>query len=132
TLNVIGMLKNKVLMELKSGSGAEETDELWKSVLGSYAKQLRKSIPEFEKVGERGKEALAEVAFELGFCEQFLPAKLDEAATEALVRKLVDEQGLAGQGAKAQGRVMGLLMKQHRDEIDGDIAKAVVARVLAG
>lgn len=132
TLNVIGMLKNKVLMELKSGRGAEETDELWKNVLGAYAKQLRKSIPEFEKVGERGKEALTEVAFELGFCEQFLPAKLDEAATEALVRKLVDEQGLAGQGAKAQGRVMGMLMKQHKDEIDGDIAKTVVARVLGG
>jgi enoyl-CoA hydratase/carnithine racemase/uncharacterized protein YqeY len=132
TLNVIGMLKNKVLMELKSGSGATESDELWKNVLSAYAKQLRKSIPEFEKVGDRGKEALAEVAFELGFCEQFLPTKLDEAATEALVRKLVDEQGLAGQGAKAQGRVMGMLMKQHKDEIDGDIAKTVVARVLAG
>ncbi len=130
TLNVIGMLKNKVLMELKSGSGASETDELWKSVLAGYAKQLRKSIPEFEKVGERGKEALAEVEFELGFVEQFLPAKLDEAATEALVRRLVEEQGLAGQGAKATGRVMGLLMKQHKDEVDGEIAKTVVARVL--
>jgi len=131
TLNVIGMLKNKVLMELKSGTGATETDELWKTILAGYAKQLRKSIPEFEKVGDRGKEALAEVAFELGFVEQFLPAKLDEAATEALVRKIVDEQGLAGQGAKAQGRVMGMLMKQHKDEVDGDIAKVVVARVLA-
>jgi enoyl-CoA hydratase/carnithine racemase/uncharacterized protein YqeY len=131
TLNVIGMLKNKVLMELKSGSGATETDELWKTVLASYAKQLRKSIPEFEKVGERGKEALAEVEFELGFVEQFLPKRLDEAATEALVRKIVEDQGLAGQGAKATGRVMGLLMKQHKDEVDGDIAKAVVARVLA-
>lgn len=131
TLNVIGMLKNKVLMELKSGSGATETDELWKSILAGYAKQLRKSIPEFEKVGDRGKEALEDVAFELGFVEQFLPSKLDEAATEALVRRLVAEQGLAGQGAKAQGRVMGLLMKQHKDEVDGDIAKVVVARVLA-
>lgn len=130
TLNVIGMIKNKVLMELKSGSGATETDELWKSILAAYAKQLRKSIPEFEKVGERGKEALAEVEFELGFVEQFLPAKLDEAATEALVRRLVDENGLAGQGAKATGRLMGLLMKQHKDEIDGEIAKTVVARVL--
>jgi len=130
TLNVIGMLKNKVLMELKSGSGAQENDELWMNVLSGYAKQLRKSIPEFEKAGERGKEALADVAFELGFVEQFLPAKLDEAATEALVRKIVEEQNLAGQGAKATGRVMGLLMKQHKDELDSELTKSIVQRVL--
>lgn len=131
TLNVIGMLKNRVLTELKSGSGAVETDELWLSVIASYVKQLRKSIPEFERAGERGREAIAGVEVELHFCEQFLPSKLDEAATEALVRTLVATHSLAGQGVKATGRVMGLLMKEHKDSIDGDIAKAVVARVLA-
>jgi uncharacterized protein YqeY len=131
TLNVIGMLKNRVLVELKSGSGAVENDELWLSVIASYVKQLRKSIPEFERAGERGREAIAEVERELKFCEQFLPSKLDEAATEALVRTIVTTHGLAGQGAKATGRVMGLLMKEHKDSIDGDIAKGVVARVLA-
>jgi enoyl-CoA hydratase/carnithine racemase/uncharacterized protein YqeY len=131
TLNVIGMLKNRVLTELKSGSGAVETDELWLSVISSYVKQLRKSIPEFERAGDRGREAIAAVEVELRFCEQFLPSKLDEAATEAIVRTLVATHGLAGQGAKATGKLMGLLMKEHRDSIDGDVAKAVVARVLA-
>lgn len=132
TLNVIGMLKNRVLTELKSGSGAVEDDALWLSVIGAYVKQLRKSIPEFEKAGERAKQALADVEFELRFCEQFLPSRLDEAATEVLVRKLVDEHGLAAQGAKATGRLMGLLMKEHKDALDGDITRAVVARVLTG
>ena len=45
TLNVIGMLRNRVLTELKSGSGAVESDELWLAVIGAYVKQLRKSIP---------------------------------------------------------------------------------------
>lgn len=132
TLNVIGMLKNKVLMELKSGSGASETDELWLSVISSYVKQLRKSIPEFEKAGDRGKQALEEVAFELGFCEQFLPQRLGEAETEAIVRSIVAEHDLAAQGPKATGKLMGLLMKQHRDQLDGEITKNVVARVLGG
>ncbi|MFO0635672.1 MAG: GatB/YqeY domain-containing protein [Nannocystaceae bacterium] len=132
TLNVIGMLKNKVLTELKSGSGAVENDELWLAVLAAYVKQLRKSIPEFEKAGERGQQALAEVQFELRFCEQFLPSKLDEAATEALVRRIVAEQNLADQGTKASGKLMGLLMKQHKDELDSELTRTVVARVLGG
>lgn len=132
TLNIIGMLKNRVLTELKSGSGAQEDDALWLAVINSYVKQLRKSIPDFEKAGERAKAALIEVEFELKFCEQFLPSRLDEAATEALVRKLVAEHDLLAQGAKATGRLMGLLMKEHKDALDGDITKAVVGRVLAG
>lgn len=131
TLNVIGMLKSKVLNELKSGSGAVEDDALWLAVIGAYVKLLRKSIADYEKAGERGREALEGVQFEIRFCEQFLPSRLDEAATEALVRKLVADNGLAGQGGKATGRVMGLLMKDHKDTIDADLAKTVVARVLA-
>lgn len=132
TLNVIGMLKNRVLVELKSGSGVEDNDELWRSVIGAYVKQLRKSIPEFQKAGERGKAALVDVEFEIGFCEQFLPSKLDEAATEQLIRGIVAEQGLAAQGPKAMGKLMGLLMKAHKDDIDSEIAKSIATRVLAG
>jgi uncharacterized protein len=128
TLNVIGLLKNKVLLELKSGSGATEDDVLWRQVLESYAKGVKKAMPEFEKAGERGVEALDEARFELRFCESFLPSKLDEAGTEALVRKLATEHGIT---KKAEiGKLMGLLMKGHKDEIDGALARTVAQRVL--
>jgi hypothetical protein len=130
TKNLINMLKNKVLTELKSGSGVVESDELWLSVIANYAKQVAKAIPEFEKAGERGVEALDEARFELAYCQAFLPNKLDEAGTEALVRKLVAEHGI--EGPKQMGKLMGLLMKDHKDEIDGAIAKTVAQRVLAG
>ena len=128
TRNVIGMLKNKVLLELKSGKGRTEDDELWKEMLAAYVKQLQKAIPEFEKVGERGVEAKAEAEFELRFCEQFLPSKLDEAATEALVRKIAAENGITS--AREMGKLMGLVMKGHKDEVDGGIVKKVAAKVL--
>mgnify|MGYP000508783791 CR=1 FL=1 len=130
TKNLINMLKNKVLTELKSGSGAVESDELWLSVITNYAKQVTKAIPEFEKAGERGVEALDEARFELAYCQQFLPTKLDEAATEALVRKLVAEHGI--DSPKQMGKLMGLLMKDHKDQIDGTIAKTAAQRVLGG
>lgn len=130
TKNLINMLKNKVLTELKSGSGAVESDELWLAVITNYSKQVAKAIPEFEKAGERGVEALDEARFELAYCQQFLPTKLDEAGTEALVRKLVAEHGI--DSPKQMGKLMGLLMKDHKDQIDGTIAKTVAQRVLGG
>ena len=128
TKNVINLLKNKVLTILKSGKGVEESDELWLETLAAYAKQVQKAIPEFEKAGERGKEAVEEARFELEFCQQFLPSKLDESATEALVRKLVEEHGI--NSPKMMGKLMGLLMKGHKDELDGTLARTVAQRVL--
>ena len=130
TLNVIGLLKNKILMELKSGSGATENDALWLSVLDAYAKGVKKAIPELEKAGERGVEAIEEARFELGFCESFLPKKLDLEQTEALVRKLASEHGITDKAG--MGKLMGLLMKSHKDEIDGALARDVAQRVLSG
>jgi hypothetical protein len=128
TKNIINMLKNKVLTELKSGSGAVEDDAMWLRIIASYGKQVAKAIPEFEKAGERGVEALDEARFEQAFCEQFLPSKLDEAGTEALVRRLVSEHGISG---PAQiGKLMGLIMKGHKDEVDGSLARTVAQRVL--
>ncbi|MBL9099755.1 MAG: GatB/YqeY domain-containing protein [Myxococcales bacterium] len=128
--NVIGMLKSKILLELKSGSGVEETDKLWQDTLTAYAKQVRKSIPELEKGGERAAGLVSEARFELAFCEQFLPKKLDEAATEALVRELATANNISD--VKQIGKLVGLVMKTHKDDVDGDLLRQVAQRVLAG
>jgi uncharacterized protein len=129
TKTVIGMLKNKVLTELKSGSGAVENDELWLASITAYAKQVRKTIAELEPLGDKAAEALAEARFELEFCERFLPKKLDADATEALVRKLAADQGITEK--KQMGRLMGLVMKDHRDEVDGDLVRQAAEKLLA-
>lgn len=127
--NVIGMLKSKVLVELKSGSGAVENDELWLATITSYAKQVRKAIPEYEKAGERGQEMIDEARFELAFCEQFLPRKLDAAATEAIVREIAATNAI--KDPKMIGKLVGLVMKAHKDDIDGDTLRQVAQRVLS-
>lgn len=128
TKTVIGMLKSKVLLELKSGSGVEENEELWLKTIAAYAKQARKTIDELEKLGEQAADALAEARFELTFCEDYLPKKLDAAATEALVRKLAADNGITDK--KQMGRLMGLIMKNHKDEVDGDLARQAAESVL--
>ena len=129
TKTVIGMLKSKVLLELKSGSGATEDDDLWLRTITAYAKQVRKTIAELEPLGPQAANALAEARFELEFCERFLPKKLDAAATEALVRKLAADNGITDK--KQMGRLMGLIMKNHKDEVDGDLARAAAESVLS-
>jgi len=130
TKNVIGMLKSKVLLELKSGSGAEDNDALWLDTVKSYVKQLKKTIAEYEKLGERGQQLLAESKFELAFCEQFMPSRLDEAATEALVREAATAGNITD--PKQVGKLVGMVMKTHKDQVDSDLLKQVATRVLAG
>ena len=127
--NVIGMLKSKVLNEIKSGSGAVENDELWLATITSYAKQVRKAIPEYEKAGERGLEMIDEARFELAFCEQFLPRKLGAAETEAIVRELAAANAI--KDPKMIGKLVGLVMKSHKDDLDGDLLRQIAQRVLA-
>lgn len=128
TKNVIGMLRAKVLNELKSGQDTEENDALWTKTLQSYAKQLQKSMAEYEKLGDAGQEHLAEARFELDFCEGFLPKKMDAAQTEELLRKLAAEQNITD--PKQSGRLVGALMKTHKDTLDGNLARDIAAKIL--
>ena len=129
TKTVIGMIKNKVLMELKSGSGVADDDELWLRNVTVYAKQVRKTIAELEPLGDKAADALAESHFELEFCDRFLPKKLDAAATDALVAKLAADNGISDK--KQMGRLMGLIMKNHKDEVDGDLVRQAAEKVLS-
>jgi uncharacterized protein YqeY len=119
TRNVIGMIKNKVLVALKSGSGVQ-----------AYAKEVQKAIRAYEEVGEQGATLLAEARFELAFCEQFLPKRLDEAATAALLRALATEHSITD--PKQAGKLVGLLMKTHREVVDPAIAKKAAEAILGG
>jgi len=128
TKTVIGMIKNKVLMAVKSASDVSEDDALWLDNIAAYAKQSRKTITELEPLGDKAAEALDEARFELAWCEQFLPTKLDAEATEALVRKIAEANGI--ESKKQMGKLMGLVMKNHRDEVDGDLARKAAQSVL--
>lgn len=129
TKNIIAMLKNKMLMELKSGSGRVENDELWLELIQSYAKQVQKAIEEFEKAGERGKEHLEEARFELAFCQGFLPQKLSLEQTTELVRQIAEEQKITDK--KQVGRLVGLVIKQHREQVDANLVRQAAESLLS-
>lgn len=111
---------------MKKDNSETVADDVAISTLRTLAKQRGESIKAYRD-GDRLELAEAEEA-ELGVIEAFLPKLADEATTTAWV-----EQAIAATGAtsrKDMGKVMGMLMKGHRDEMDGKLANQIVGRLL--
>jgi uncharacterized protein YqeY len=100
------------------------------AVIATYVKQLRKSVPEFEKGGEAAREAIARIRAEIAFLEPFLPTLLDEAATREIVARVIAEMGKPP--AQKSGMVMGRIMKEHAGQVDAALVRRLVDEALAG
>src|SRR3954451_13522597 len=96
-------------------------------VVAAYAKKLRKSQEEYEKLGKSAE--VEKLNFEIGVAEAYLPKK---ASTDDTA-KLVDEF-LAGKSftEKQFGQAMGTFMKQHGQNVDPAVANQVLKQRLAG
>ena len=75
----------------------------------------QESIEMFETGGEP-ERAAAERA-ELDVIAQWLPALASEDTVRGWIQSLIDE------GNTNPGKLMGLLMKDHKDELDGKLAR---------
>jgi uncharacterized protein len=131
TIAVVRMIKTKV-MERRTAKGftGEVDDALVTDVIAAYKKQLQKAIEEFEKVGEKGKEQIEELRFEIEFCERFLPKGLDEAALKTLVKERMAALGITD--IKQSGKLLGDIMKSHKGLVEANDIKRVAEELLKG
>ena len=125
----LGALRNiraAFLVEMKK-DGAETLDDATSiAVLRRLAKQRQESIDAFEQA--KRPERVAEERAELAVVEEFLPRLADEATTRAWVREAIAASGAST--AKELGKVMGALMKAHKGDVDGDLARRLAAELL--
>lgn len=105
------------------------TDELILGVMASYSKKLGKTIEEVEKLGRADSPVLEKYRYEIELLKGWLPTKLDEQSTRVLVRAMIAEAGLSG--PVAAGRLTGLMMKSHKDEVDNQVLRKVIEEELA-
>ena len=97
-------------------SGVEAvSDEEAVKVLRKMSKMRQESIEMFEKGGEP-ERAAAEKA-ELDVIAQWLPALASEDQVRGWIQSLIDD------GNTNPGKLMGMLMKDHKDELDGKMAR---------
>ena len=130
TANVVRMLKTRLTERTTAkGFGGQVDDALVVEVIGAYRKQLQKALAEYEKLGDRGAEQAAELKFEIGFCERFLPKGMDEAALRALVAERLNALGITD--AKQSGRLVGDVMKTHKGQVEAGDVKRLAEEILS-
>jgi uncharacterized protein YqeY len=98
------------------------------SVLAAEGKKRREAATAFEDAG-RGELAAKERA-ESAIIAEFLPEPMTDDEIKGLVSTTIDELGVAGDGMKAMGRVMGALAPQVKGRADGGAVSAEVRRQL--
>ena len=114
------------LVELKKDGSERLADDACIPILRRLEKQRRESIEAFEQAGRPDRVA-AERA-ELEVVQSFAPSLADEATTRGWVEAAVAETGACA--PNEMGRVMGALMKAHKGEVDGTLARKLAQALL--
>lgn len=129
TANVIKMINTKI-MERRTAKGFSGTvdDALVLDVISAYKKSMEKARAEFVNVGDRGKEQIAEIDFELEWCSKWLPQQMSEAELRDAVAKAVSE--LPSKDPKQAGRVIGAIKKQFGERADAQMVKKLAEELL--
>lgn len=125
-LRALRAMRAAFLNEQKTDNRDTVSDEDCLRLLRRLEKQRQESIEAFA-AAEREDRAEAERA-ELRVIREFLPALADEAQTRAWVQEAIDAIGASS--TKEAGRVMGSVMKAHRGEIDGNLARRLAEELL--
>ena len=128
--DVIRMIESEVsLAKSAPGFKGEVNDDLYRQVIASYSKKMDKARAEYGELGPRGEDMASKLSWEVGYLSRWLPTKLDQGSTEALVQETISQLGVAGD-PKAAGKVIGHIMKNHKDQVDGGLVNRLVAAAL--
>ena len=95
--------------------------------VAAYAKKLRKSLEEYEKIGKA--DEVAKLRSEIAVVDEYLPKKAGREDTERLV-----DEFLAGKSFtdKQVGQAMGAFMKAHGGQVDAGVANQLIKQRLTG
>jgi uncharacterized protein YqeY len=128
-LDVIRQIRTEVANRAaEPGFAGAIDDRLYQQVIASYIKKMSKAREEYEALGDRGAQMVRKLAFEISYLERWLPRKRSEEETRELVREALAELGVDDTGQT--GRVIGHLMKQYPDELDGSLVNRLVQEEL--
>lgn len=130
TANLIRMINTKI-MERRTAKGFSGTvdDALVLDVIGAYKKQMEKAKQEFASAGDRAKDQIADIEFEIEWCAKWLPQQASEAELRDAVAKVVAE--LPQKDPKMAGRVIGAIKKQFGDRADAQLTKKIAEELLS-
>lgn len=128
--NLIRMINTKI-MERRTAKDfkGEVDDALILDVIATYKKSMEKAKAEFAAAGDKAKDQIAELDYEIGWCKQMLPQEMSEAELRAAVAAVV--AGLPQKDPKQAGRVIGAIKKQFGDRADAQLTKKIAEELLS-
>jgi len=127
-LGALRSIRAAFLNELKKDGSEHLADEACITLLRRLEKQRKESIEAFDGAGRT--ELADKERAELVVVSSFLPSLADEATTRAWVEEAIAQSGAASPAD--MGKVMGALMKAHKGDVDGNLAKQLAGGLLKG
>jgi uncharacterized protein len=123
--DTLRMVKAELLNE-KTKTGKDLTEELSLEVVTRCAKKRKEAIAEFKKAGRD--DLAAKESEELSVIETYLPKQLSYDEIVSAVDAKITSMGSVS--SKDMGRIMGEVMKELKGRADGnDVKKAVASRL---
>jgi uncharacterized protein len=95
--------------------------------VAAYAKKLRKSVEEYEKIGRA--DEVAKLRSEIAVVDEYLPKKAGREDTERLVDSFLASKTFT---ERQVGQAMGAFMKAHGGQVDAGIANQLIKQRLTG
>ena len=124
--NAVQMVRAAVL-QIEKDKQITLGDEEILEVIAKEAKKRRDSIADFEKGGRQDLVDAANI--ELQILMGYLPAQLNEAEIEALVKETIAETGASSM--KDMGKVMGAIRPKTKGVADGKTVNEIVKKLLS-
>jgi uncharacterized protein YqeY len=126
----IRQVKSKIQEAVNAkGFKGEVDDALYQNTIGTYIKSLKKGIEELEAAGPRSDELRASYAAEIAYLDKFLPQLKSEAETRELVKAAIAQGAVTD--IKQIGKVMGLVMKDHKGQVDAGLVRTLAEQELS-
>ncbi|MGB5835029.1 MAG: GatB/YqeY domain-containing protein [Thiohalocapsa sp.] len=126
-LGVIRLI-NAAIKQREVDERIELDDTQVLAVLDKMLKQRRDSIAQFEQAGRE--DLAAKERFEVGVCQQFMPAALSGAEIEGLITDALSSTGATAM--QDMGKVMGILKPALQGRADMAAVSKQVKTRLAG
>lgn len=127
-LATLRMMRSQLLLEKKKSTTKQTlTDDEVIAVIGAYAKKLRDSAAEYEKLG-RPDEA-GKIRDELKTVQEYLPQPLTDAEARELVRQVLTELSISS--PKEFGRAMKEVQARAKGRADGKLLSEIVRASLS-
>ena len=126
-MDVIRLIETEVARaKSEPGFTGEVDDDLYLRCISAYSKRMEKAHKEYVDIGQGDSEQAVKLAFEIEYLARWLPTRLSEDETRALVKEAIAELGADA----PVGRVVGQLMKSGREGLDGATVNRLVREEL--